>query len=352
MSEPAADPAAVSQNGEHKLRRLRDLDPDDFRMSVGDHLEELRSRLIKAIIGAFIAFFGCLLIAKQYLLPLIAGPLIEAHYANELNPQIYFTGVTDPFFVYLRLSMIGAFVLAGPWVIWQIWGFVASGLYRHERKAITRYLPFSFLLFFGGIAFVWYFILPITLSFFLGWAMTIPLPATYESTATVEVEPGSIPQIPQLAGDPVDPPPMGIWFDTTMYRLKVFLPHDNPGEGEPLGEVRVIPFGSANLTAPIITLPDYVNLVLVLLIVFGLSFQLPLLIMAIVRVGLVEATVLRQQRRIVYFVMVFIACAITPGDIITATLGLIGPLILLYEVGIWLGERGAKQTAESATLSE
>ncbi len=341
MSDAAASSSPA--NGELKAGRFgSSFDPDNFRMSVGDHLEELRSRLIKAVLGAFVAFFGCLIVAKQYLLPVIAGPLIQAHYDNELNPQLYFTGVTDPFFVYLRLSMIGAFVIAGPWLIWQAWGFVASGLYKNERRAITKFLPLSLALFFGGIAFVWFFILPITLSFFLGWAMTIPLPASYESAAVVDVEPGTIPQIPVLAGDPADPPPMGIWFDSTLYRLKVYLPHDGTGADDATGEVRVIPFSSANLAAPIITLPDYVNLVLVLLIVFGLSFQLPLAVMAVIRGGLVDAEVLRRQRRVVYFAMVFLACAITPGDIITATVGLIGPLILLYEIGIWLGERGRR----------
>ena len=311
--------------------RGRDFDPADYRMPVGDHLEELRSRLFKALGGAFAAFFVCLLVAKSYLLPPIVAPLIEALEANDVNPQVFFTGVADPFMVYLRISMIGAFVLAGPWVIWQVWGFVASGLYPRERRAVTRYLPFAFLLFFGGIAFVWYVILPITLSFFLGWSMTIPLPSGYADAPPVPAAVvGSPVVVPSIPGNPESPVPLQLWFDTGAQRLKTY--HD--------GHVRVIPFGSENLAAPMITLPDYVSLVLVLLVVFGLSFQLPLVVYAVIRTGLVEASALRGQRKLVYFVIVFLACAITPGDVLTATLGLIGPLILLFEAGIWLGARG------------
>lgn len=306
-------------------------------MSVGDHLEELRGHLIRALIGVVISFFGCLLIAKQYLLPYITSPLITALRENDVSPQLYQTGVADPFMVYLRLSMIGAFVVGGPWVIYQAWSFVAAGLYSKERKAVTRYLPLSLILFFGGIYFVWKFILPITLAFFLAWASSIPLPMGYDDVPAVPATEVPVVTIPSIAGNPEPAVPFQIWFDTTSQRLKTFVPDRDPTKK---GHVRVVPFGSENLVAPIITLPDYVNLVLVLLIVFGISFQLPLVVMALIRTGIVPAETLRGQRRIVYFVMVFAACAITPGDIITATIGLIGPLILLFEVGIWLGERG------------
>ena len=65
----------------------------------------------------------------------------------------------------------------------------------------------------------------------------------------------------------------------------------------------------------------------------------PIVVMALIRTGIVQPEVLRQQRRYVYFVMVVAACVITPGDVIIMTISLIGPLILLYEAGIWLGER-------------
>lgn len=317
----------------------RDFDPDDYRMSIGDHLEELRSRLIKALIGVFAAFFGCLIIAKTYLLPYVAAPLIDALRDADVTPQMFFTNVTDPFFVYLRLSMIGAFVLAGPWVLWQSWQFIAAGLYVKERRAVTRFLPLSLVLFFGGIAFAWWIVLPWTLSFFLGWSMSIPLPDQPESTFVADA-PALV--VPIIEGDPLGAEIGQMWFNTISQQFKVQVPSGDPKR--PSGFARVMAFNPTNLAAPIITLPDYVGLVLTMLVTFGLSFQLPVVVMALIRSGLVEANVMRQQRRYVYFVMVIAACIITPGDVITLTVALIGPLIFLYEAGIWLGERGMRRS--------
>jgi sec-independent protein translocase protein TatC len=312
-----------------------DLDPDDYRMSVGDHLEELRSRLIKALLGVIAAFLGCLLIAKHLLLPFIASPLIRALKAADVAPQMFFTNVTDPFFVYLKISLIGAFVVAGPWVLWQGWQFIAAGLYRNERKAVTRYLPFSLGLFFGGIFFAWWPVLPMTLGFFLSWGMTIPLP---DAPPTRLVEGASVANVPMLEGDPAQPQLGDMWFNTLTQQLKVQV---SAGGNAPGASVtRVLNFTSTNLAAPLITLPQYVNLVLLLIVVFGLSFQMPLVVMALIRLDIVRPDVLRENRRYVYFIMVIAACIITPGDVVVVTVALLGPLIVLYEVGIWLGERG------------
>jgi sec-independent protein translocase protein TatC len=305
--------------------------PDDFRMSVGDHLEDLRRHLILGLIGVIVAFVGCLIIAKDVLLPIIAGPLIRALREADVNPQLHFTGVADPFMVFLRISMIGAFVLSGPWVIYQVWRFTASGLYPKERKAATRFLPLAFLLFAGGVTFVWYVILPLTLTFFIGFGTTIKLPDGFDDSPLVVVADEEVVTIPSYNGDPLTPQPLQLWFDTTTQRLKTSVD----------GHVRVIPFGSNNLAAPLITLPDYVNLVLVLLIVFGLSFQMPLAIAGLIRLRIVEPELLRSQRRLVYFILTIAAAVITPGDIVVATIGLIIPLIALFEVGIWIGERKA-----------
>ncbi|MEM1012464.1 MAG: twin-arginine translocase subunit TatC [Planctomycetota bacterium] len=316
--------------------RAEEFDPNEFRMSVGDHLEDLRRHLIFGLIGVFVAFFGCLIIAKSFLLPIIAGPLIRALREADVSPQLFFTGVADPFMVYLRVSMIGAFVISGPWLIFQAWRFVATGLYAKERRLATKFLPVALLLFAAGVTFVWFIILPLTLKFFIGFGTTINLPAGFDAAPKVPVSAEQVVTIPTLAGDPAEPVPLQLWFDETTQRLKMSVD----------GQTRVIAFGSNKLAAPMITLPDYVNLVLVLLVVFGISFQMPLLVAGLIRTGIVLPQTLREQRRIVYFVMVVAACAITPGDIIVATLGLIIPLIALFEAGIWLGERGSPASAK------
>ena len=256
-----------------------------------------------------------------------------------MTPQMFFTNVTDPFFVYLRISMIAAFVAAGPWVLWQAWQFIAAGLYKHERRAVTRYLPLSLALFFGGIAFAWWVVLPWTLSFFLGWSMTIPMP---DEPPTQIVADAPVMNVPVIAGDPAAVNVGDVWFNSLSQQLKIQLPGN---EELPGGQTRVMAFNPTNLAAPIITLPQYVSLVLMMLIVFGLSFQIPIVVMALIRTGIVEPAVLRQHRKYVYFVMVVAACVITPGDVIIMTVSLIGPLIVLYEAGIWLGERDVQRAA-------
>ncbi len=315
-------------------------DPESFRMPVGDHLEDLRRHLILALVGVAVAFAFCLVIAKRILVPFVAGPLIAALESAEVNPQVFFTGVADPFFVYLRVSMVGAFVLSGPWVIYQAWRFVATGLYQKERRLATKALPASIGLFLAGIAFVWFVILPLTLRFLLVWAMTIPLPSGFGDALPVPQEQVEQRFFPLAAGNP-DPPQVGqFWYDTSAGQVKLYVPDE-----EGALRVRVLNFGSDNLATPIITLPDYVSLVLMLLIVFGVSFQMPLVVSGLIKAGIFSPTDLRAQRRMVYFVMVILACVVTPGDVIAATLGLIGPLIVLYELGIWLGERGQRQAA-------
>jgi sec-independent protein translocase protein TatC len=79
------------------------------------------------------------------------------------------------------------------------------------------------------------------------------------------------------------------------------------------------------------------------LVVFGLSFQMPLIVLALERTGIADIAALKAGRRYVYFALVVIAAVITPGDVITATMALLVPLILLYELGIWLAQFGRKQ---------
>ena len=94
-----------------------------------------------------------------------------------------------------------------------------------------------------------------------------------------------------------------------------------------------------SLVVPQYNLKDYINLVVMMLLMFGLAFQLPIVVAALLKVGIVEAEQLRAGRRYVYFGLLIVAAAITPGDVITATIALLLPLIILYEAGIWLGER-------------
>lgn len=305
----------------------RAIDPQNYRMTIGEHLEELRRRLILALIGFVVVFAVCLFFGQDVMTAFCA-PLIRVLHEYDINPQIYFTQVSDAFMVFIKISLISAAAIAGPWILFQLWLFVAAGLYPNERKYVTRYLPLSMGLLIGGMLFVYFLVLPWTLQFFLAFSIQIPLPREHSPAATMPatMQPALLTAI---TGDPPQPLENQIWINSLEGRLKLFIN----------GAVRVIPFGPQNLTAPMLTLPDYIDMVVAMLLTFGLCFQLPLVVLALIRIGVVELTAMKQSRRYVYFAMAILAAVITPGDVITATLALMVPLILLYELGIVLAGR-------------
>jgi Sec-independent protein secretion pathway component TatC len=222
--------------------------------------------------------------------------------------------------------------------------FVAAGLYHNERKTITKYIPLSIGLLITGVLFVYFIVLPMTVNFFLTFNGGIPLPR--DLAGPQNVQNAKLPvQVPVLEGDPAAPPPGSIWFNSPESQLKIMLPGTPP-------ELRVLTFSSQNLIASTITLDDYIGFVLTLMLVFGLSFQLPLVLMALVRVGLVEIEFLKKQRRIVYFIMTIVAAIIAPGDVVTTMVALLIPMFLLYELGIWLALWAQKKREQADREAE
>ncbi|MGA3065733.1 MAG: twin-arginine translocase subunit TatC [Tepidisphaeraceae bacterium] len=303
-----------------------DFDPTQFQMSIGDHLEELRRRILLALLGIAVVGVGCLAVGQR-LVGIFCRPLFDALQKSDLNPQIFTEQLADGFMVYLKISLIVAAALASPWVIYQLWQFVSAGLYPHERRAVTRYIPLSIVLMISGMLFVYFLVLPWSLQFFIRFTVGIPLPPlTHNYSGTPDATQPSFVQT--LSGDPDRPVEGRFWFDASENRLKMFSG----------GRIRVIPFGSDSLLSTHFTLPDYVDLVLQLLLTFGLAFQLPLVVMALAKLGIVDIDTLKLWRRYVYFALCVIAAALAPGDVVTATIALMIPLILLYELGIFLAK--------------
>jgi sec-independent protein translocase protein TatC len=321
-------------------------DPEQYRMSLGDHLEELRSRMIMALVGFGVIFLVCLFFGNK-VVEMFCAPLTNALQARGLNPIVYYNQMGEPFMVFIRISLITAAAFAAPWMLYQLWLFIAAGLYPEERKYITRYIPLSITLLISGMLFVYFLVLPWSIDFFIGWGNNIPLPQG--STKTVVVE-HALPMVPMFAGDPVqvvDGTTLGMpagtmWINTLENKLKIAME----------GGVRALPFTPTNLLAPQITLATYINLVVLMLIMFGLAFQLPLAVMAVARIGLVQIETLRSGRKVVYFGLLILASAVTPGDVITATIALLGPLILLYEFGIIMAARGIRKSQAAAAAAQ
>jgi sec-independent protein translocase protein TatC len=312
--------------------RGKDFNPNDYQMSIGDHLEELRRRILLGIAGLVPAALVCLIFGRQ-ILGFLCRPLLAALQKYDINPQLSSIEISDAFMVYMKVSFIAAAAISGPWIVYQIWLFVSAGLYPTERKYITKYIPLSIVLLICGMLFVYYLVLPLSLQFFVAFTADFPLqlpdmggppPASTTQPSFVQA----------IDGNPAHPREFQIWFDTRQHRLKLFTG----------GNVRVIPFGPDNLLTTSFTLSDYLNLVLQLLLTFALAFQLPIVVMALARIGIVEVSTLRNLRRYVYLGLSMLAAALAPGDVVTATIALLVPLVMLYELGIFLAKMGTKST--------
>lgn len=125
------------------------------------HLLELRSRLVKIIIGVVLVFLPLSFVAK-HVYNILAQPLLKLMPAGT---SMIATEVASPFFTPIKLCAVVAFVLAMPWVLWQVWSFVAPGLYKGERRLVAPLMASSTMLFYGGIAFAYFLVLPTVFHF-------------------------------------------------------------------------------------------------------------------------------------------------------------------------------------------
>jgi sec-independent protein translocase protein TatC len=303
-------------------------DPDDFRMTIGEHLEDLRKRLILGLVGLAVALIGCMVYCER-VMAILCRPLYRGLQNHHFNSQLVTNGITEGFMTYLQISIVCGIILAGPWIVYQLWLFIAAGLYPNERKTVTKYIPLSIALMVTGVLFVYFLVLPLTVDFFLTFTSGIPLPGPTSPIVETKV----LPAFPLLKGDPANPPDGAWWYNIPQDRLKIRI----------LGQTRLITFGPENLLNPQITLDEYISFVLTFMLVFAVAFQLPLVLLALVRIGIIDIEFLRKQRKIVWFVMTIVAAIIAPGDVVTSMVALLIPLILLYEFGIWLAQYGEKQ---------
>jgi len=137
-------------------------DPLDTTMSLGDHLEELRMRLLLALAGLAVGAVVCLFFGKTIIF------FLQAPY-NKLMPDhpLIVLAPAEAFLTYMKISLISGLVVSSPWVFYQIWMFVAAGLYPNEKKYVYMAVPFCTTLFIAGTVFFIFVIAPVSLAFFL-----------------------------------------------------------------------------------------------------------------------------------------------------------------------------------------
>jgi sec-independent protein translocase protein TatC len=144
------------------------------RMSFFAHLVELRQRLISSLIGIAVGAGIGITISKRFI-NFVMQPMLKALTANHLDPHLYYSHPAGYVSLWINLGIYMGVALAMPWVLYQIWRFVAPGLYKHERSAAAGFIISSMFLFICGIAFGYFIMLPQILNFLVSFANGGPI---------------------------------------------------------------------------------------------------------------------------------------------------------------------------------
>jgi sec-independent protein translocase protein TatC len=231
------------------------------------HLIELRDRLVRAAIAVGVVFAAlCLWPGPAGLYDIIAAPMIASLPAGA---TLIATNVISPFVVPLKITLMAAFLVALPVVLYQMWAFVAPGLYTHEKKLVLPLVVSSTLLFLIGVAFCYFFVFGQVFKFIQSFA------------------PKSITAAPDIEA--------------------------------------------------------YLSFVLTMFVAFGASFEVPVVVVVLARMGIVSIEKLKEFRSYFIVVAFIIAAIITPPDVVSQ-LALAIPMCVLYEVGIWAARIFIKHT--------
>ncbi|MCJ7776874.1 MAG: twin-arginine translocase subunit TatC [Sedimentisphaerales bacterium] len=154
---------ALEMGNPNQKKEKKQKDPLDTIMSLGDHLEELRTRLIRAIVGLVIALIVCLCFGRGTIV-FVEGPYIEVMGSDARMQSL---SPADGFISYMQIAMVAGILLASPWIFYQLWWFVAAGLYPRERRYVYMAVPFSVILFVTGALLFLLVIAPLTLRYLI-----------------------------------------------------------------------------------------------------------------------------------------------------------------------------------------
>lgn len=261
-------------------------DIDDTSAPLIEHLAELRSRLIKSVVAFVLAMMGCFTIATP-IFNFLTAPLCDALTERGQNCDLIFISPQEGFFVAIKVSVFGGFMLAFPIIALQLWRFIAPGLYRSEKGAFLPFLVASPFMFVLGASFAFYVVTPLAYDFFLGFQQF------------------------GASGEAVE-------------------------GGQNAAPLSVVFQGSAQ---------EYLNLTIKFIVAFGMCFQLPVLLTLMGKAGLVSSEGLVAGRKWAVVGILTVAALVTPPDVITQLM-LFSVVYGLYEVSILLVRRVERQREE------
>ncbi|MDR1367926.1 MAG: twin-arginine translocase subunit TatC [Candidatus Accumulibacter sp.] len=245
--------------------------PADSEAPFISHLIELRERLVRALISIGVIFL-CLSPWAKELYALLAGPLLDK---LPQGGQMVATDVVGVFLVPMKVTLMLAFLIALPYVLYQAWAFIAPGLYESEKRLVLPLVAASAALFFIGMAFAYFLVFPMVFGFMS----------------------------------------------------------------------KITPEGVAWMT----DIEKYLSFVLASFVAFGVTFEVPVVVIVLVRMGVVEIETLREWRPYVITGAFVVGAIFTPPDVISQIM-LAVPICLLYELGLILARFVRRATEEAETV--
>lgn len=229
------------------------------------HLVELRDRIVKATL-AIVVIFLCMMPWSSQIYDFLASPMMAALPAGS---KMIATGVITPFLIPVKVTLLAAFLIALPWVLYQAWAFIAPGLYAHEKRLVAPLVVSSSVLFVAGVAFCYELVFKVVFK------------------VIYELAPKSINVAPDIE--------------------------------------------------------SYFDFVITMFIAFGLTFEVPIVVVVLVRMGLVSVEKLKEFRPYVIVGAFVIAAIVTPPDAMSMML-LALPLCVLFEIGLLVAPLFVKMT--------
>jgi sec-independent protein translocase protein TatC len=250
-------------------------DINDSSAPLIEHLAELRNRLIYSVLAFLVGMVLCFTVWNP-IFGFLTKPICAALADSSQDCGLVLIKLQEGFFVAIRISLFGGFILSFPMIAYQMWRFVAPGLYRNEKGAFLPFLIASPVMFTIGAAFAYYAILPLAFDFFLGFQQMTP--------TTGDVENGTV----------------GVLFQGSM--------------------------------------EEYLALTTKFILAFGICFQLPVLLTLMGKAGLVSALGLGSVRKYAVVAILLLSAVVTPPDVITQII-LFVVVYGLYEISILLVRR-------------
>ena len=294
-------------------------------MTLGDHLEELRKRLILAMLVPLPVAVAAFVWAEP-IRNFLCEPAMAALRANNLPAQLQVLSPVETLSTDLKLALVTSLVFGAPWIALQAWKFVEPGLYAHERRFVRLLVPMSALLTATGLALMYFLLLPLMLQVLVRFGSEPPEVIRMEPNAAVAAGPS----LPTLDHAPEHPQPGQMWL-TPDHRLAVAV----ATQPDTL-EVLTVPLVHGSRLAQQFRLSEYLDFTLDFALGVAVAFQTPLAVLLLGWLGVLTPSALGRYRRHAIFVAAVVGAIVTPsGDPFSMAM-LAVPVYLLYELGILL----------------